>query len=153
MLAGMGATTVHLGLMALKKSFGLLPTFEPYEDLQRLLQTATAGALQVPGWLLAYLNGAVILGFIFGKVFPYLPAGGWLHRGVAFGFLAWLCMGLGFLPANGRGFFGLALGLGAGPAALMLGMLTIYAISMSFFYEVLASRPNASNPPRARRAP
>jgi len=133
-LAGFGATSVHLALMALKRSAGVLPEFDPYEDLQRLLSAATAGSFQPPSWLLAYLNGALILGFVFGRIFPYLPGRSALARGAAFGFAAWLCLGLGLLPLAGRGIFGIDLNLGFSPAALMLAMVMIYAITMSLLY-------------------
>jgi len=42
LLAGAGATTAHIALMAIKHRAGILPEFEPYEDLQRMLASATA---------------------------------------------------------------------------------------------------------------
>ena len=66
LLAGFGATTVHIALMEIKHRAGILPGFEPYEDLQRLLSSMTALAFEPPlSWLLPYINGALILGFVF----------------------------------------------------------------------------------------
>jgi len=132
-LAGMGATTVHLALMALKRYFSVLPELDPYADMQRLL----SGTLQFPEWLLAYVNGGLILGFIFGKVWRFLPGDTAFTRGLSFGTLAWLALGLGLLPLAGHGPFALALGLGPWPAGLMLVMLSVYAVTMSFLYDKL----------------
>ncbi len=135
LLAGFGATAVHIALMAIKHRAGILPGFEPYEDLQRLLSSATAWSFESPfSWLLPYINGALILGFVFGKLFIHLPGRTAIAKGGVFGFAAWLVMGLGLLPLAGRGVFGHELGLGALPAALMLAMIMIYAIVMSLLY-------------------
>ena len=48
LVAGIGATTVHIALMTIKHRAGILPDFEPYEDLQRLLSSMTALSLEAP---------------------------------------------------------------------------------------------------------
>jgi hypothetical protein len=142
LLAGFGATTVHVALMAIKHRAGILPEFEPYEDLQRLLSSMTALSLESPfSWLLPYINGALILGFVFGKLFIHLPGRTPIAKGGAFGFAAWLVMSLGLLPLAGRGVFASELGLGGLPAALMFAMLMIYAIVMSLLYTWLTASP------------
>jgi len=144
LLAGFGATTVHIALMTIKHRAGILPDFEPYEDLQRLLSSMTARPLEFPfSWLLTYINGALILGFVFGKLFIHLPGRTAIAKGGAFGFAAWLVMGLGLLPLAGRGVFARELGLGGLPAALMFAMLMIYAIVMSLLYAWLTAPPRA----------
>ncbi len=144
LLAGFGATMVHAVLMAIKHRTGMLPDFEPYEDLQRLLSSMTARPLEFPfSWLLTYINGALILGFVFGKLFIHLPGRTAIAKGGAFGFAAWLVMGLGLLPLAGRGVFARELGLGGLPAALMFAMLMIYAIVMSLLYAWLRAPPRA----------
>ena len=145
MLAGAGATSVHLALMALKASAGILPAFDPYADLQRLLFGATAGTFQPPSWVLAYVNGGLILGLLFGRLVVYLPGRTPLARGAAFGLIGWLGMGLGLLPLAGRGLFGVRLELGAWPAALMLAMLLIYSITMSVLYDWLTAGAAATS--------
>ncbi len=133
--AGSCASMVHALLMAIKHRAAILPGFEPYEDLQRLLASITDYSLSPPwSWLLPYVNGALILGFAFGKLFALLPARTSIGKGAAFGFAAWLLMGVGFLPLAGRGPFGVRLGYGATPAALMLAMLMVYSIAMSLLY-------------------
>lgn len=140
-LAGTGATLVHVTLMAAKHRAGILPGFEPYDDMQRLLASASGWSLEPPwSWLLPYVNGALVLGFVFGRLFVYLPGRGAIAKGAAFGLAAWLAMGLGFLPLAGRGLFAAGLGLGAGPAALSLAMLMIYAIVMSLLYAGLTKQ-------------
>jgi hypothetical protein len=144
LLAGFGATAVHIVLMAIKHRFGILPDFEPYEDLQRLLTSITALSFESPlSWLLPLINGALVLGFVFGKLFIHLPGRTAIAKGCVFGLVAWLAMGLGLLPLAGRGFFALELGLGVLPAALMLAMIMIYAIVMSLLYAGLTRKPGA----------
>jgi hypothetical protein len=142
LVAGFGATAVHVVLMNIKHRAGILPNFEPYEDLQRLLASSTKLTLDGPfSWLLPLINGAVILGFVFGRLFIHLPGRTAVVKGAAFGFAAWLLMGLGLLPLAGRGVFGYELGLGGLPAALMLVMLMMYAIVMSLIYARLSAPP------------
>ena len=142
LLAGFGATSVHIALMTIKHRAGILPEFEPYEDLQRMLSSVTAMSLESPfSWLLPYINGALILGFVFGKLYIHLPGRTAIVKGGAFGLAAWLMMGLGLLPLAGRGVFAHELGLGAFPAALMFAMLMMYAIVMSMLYAWLTAPP------------
>lgn len=137
-LAGAGATLVHLALMAAKHSTGILPGFEPYEDMQRLLASAAGWSLEPPwSWLLPYVNGALVLGFVFGRLFVYLPGRTAIVKGAAFGFGGWLALSLGFFPLAGRGVFAWKLGLGVWPAALAFAMLMLYAIVMSLLYAAL----------------
>jgi len=140
LLAGLGATSVHAVLMTIKHRTGMLPGFEPYEDLQRLLSSMTPWPHEPPfTWLLPYINGALILGFVFGKLFVHLPGRAAIAKGATFGFAAWLAMGLGILPLSGRGIFAWQLGLGALPAGLMFAMLMGYAIAISVLYAWLAA--------------
>ncbi len=144
LLAGFGATTVHIALMEIKHRAGILPEFEPYEDLQRLLSSMMARSFEPPlSWLLPYINGAFILGFVFGQLFVHLPGRTAVVKGAAFGFVAWLVMGFGLLPLTGRGIFARELGLGGLPASLMLAMLMIYAIVMSLLYAWLTTSAHA----------
>jgi hypothetical protein len=135
LLAGLGASTVHLILMELKQRTGILPAFDPYTDLQRMLSSFSSVALTAPwSWLLPYINGAMLLGFLFGQSFSHLPGRTAWARGVAFGLLAWLLLGLGLLPLAGSGIFAYKLALGIMPALLMLAMLTVYGVAVSLLY-------------------
>jgi hypothetical protein len=148
LLAGMGATLVHVALMTAKHRAGFLPGFEPYDDMQRLLASASGWSLELPwSWLLPYINGALVLGFVFGRLFVHLPGRTAITKGAVFGLAAWLAMGLGFFPLAGRGLFAYRLGLGAWPAALTLAMLMIYAIVMSLLYAGLTNPRQAAAPP------
>jgi len=140
LLAGVGASSVHVALMAIKHRFGLLPEFEPYEDMQRLLSSMTSLSFEEPlSWLLSFINGAMVLGFVFGKLFIHLPGRTTIAKGAVFGLAAWLVLGLGLFPLAGRGVFALELGLGVRPAALMLVMLMTYSIVMSLLYAWLTT--------------
>jgi hypothetical protein len=99
--------------MEIKRIAGILPGFEPYDDLQRLLSSVTTHAIEPPYlWLLSYINGALILGFVFGQLFVHLPGRTAIAKGAVFGFVAWLGMGFGMLPLTGRGIFARELGRG-----------------------------------------
>ncbi len=145
LLAGIGASMVHIALMEIKHRTGILPGFEPYQDLQRLLSSMTVRAFEPPlSWLLPYINGALILGFVFGQLFVYLPGRTAVVKGAVFGSVAWLVLGFGLLPLSGSGIFAHDLGLGVLPATLMLAMLMIYAIVMSLLYAWLTASAHAS---------
>jgi hypothetical protein len=133
--------TVHSVLMLVHSMTGPLPEFRPDHDMQRAL-TWLAGSQLHPllGWLLLFLNGAVIWGFLFGQSYRFLPGERAWQKGLLFGLFAWLLMGLVFFPLVGRGVFAIRLGLGIAPAILLLVMLTAYSVTMSFVYAFLSSR-------------
>jgi hypothetical protein len=138
LLAGLGASSIHLVLMELKHRTGILPEFDPYSDLQRMLSSVASPAIDTSWvWLLTYINGAMLLGFLFGQIFPYLPSKNVFIKGTMFGVFSWLLLGLVFLPLIGSGPFAYALGLGAMPALLMLAMLMVYSIAVSLLYAKL----------------
>jgi hypothetical protein len=143
-LAGFCGTLAHTLLMALKGTLGLLPEFQPYDDLQRGL-SGLLGAAVSPGmaWAVTLLNGAVIWGFAFGKIYRFLPGKNPTQKGVVFGLCAWAVMGLVFFPLLGRGLFARGLGLSFAPAALMLAMLLAYSVTMSLAYHRLNARPRS----------
>lgn len=135
LLAGLGASMVHLILMEIKHRYGLLPAFEPYDDIQRALGAFSLNRLEPPfSWLLPYVNGAMVLGFVFGQFFSRLPGHSPWVKGALFGCFAWLVLGLVILPLAGSGIFASQLGLGISPALLMFAMLMIYAVIMSWLY-------------------
>lgn len=93
------------------------------------------------GWLLLFVNGAVIWGFVFGQVYRFLPGKGPWPKGVFFGVCVWIVMGLVFFPLVDRGVFAVKLGLGIAPAILMLTMLLTYSVTMSLVYHRLNRVP------------
>jgi hypothetical protein len=139
--AGLCGSVAHSGLMFLKGWVGWLPSFQPYADLQRALGDLIGTSVHpaVP-WVLSFANGALVLGFLFGRVHAMLPGRSGLMKGVAFGVLGWLVMGLVFFPLLGRGLFATGAGLGTLPAFFSLLMLLGYSVVMSLAYSVLAPR-------------
>ncbi len=155
LLAGLAGTLAHTLLMSLKAASGLLPAFQPYAALQRVLAEALlAGAWEPAGfpllsYALSWFNGAVVAGFVFARVYRRLPGGAGWRRGLAFGAAAWCVMGLAMFPALGLGPFGWAAG-GAGAAAFSLAMLLAYGGAMGAAYGAL--RPDARSRRRRRDA-
>ena len=90
-------------------------------------------------WLLGFVNGAVIWGFVFGQAYRFLPGKSPWQKGVFFGVCAWAVMGLVFFPLVDRGIFAVRLGLGIAPAILLLVMLLAYSVTMSIVYHLLNS--------------
>jgi hypothetical protein len=124
--------------MWLKARSGVLPEFNPYVDLQRTIMSAM-GAL-VPQsllWAIAFLNGALLVSFVFHRTYDFLPGKSSITKGVAFGVLAWVAMGLVLFPLIGEGLFASAVGRGFLPALLSLAMLLIYGLTLSVIYSNL----------------
>ena len=101
--AGLAGSAAHSCLMFLKTRAGLLPSFQPYDDLQRLLGDLVGGSVgpAVP-WLLSFANGALVLGFLFGRTYRLLPGRNGAVKGLIFGLIGWILMGLIFFPLLGR---------------------------------------------------
>jgi len=132
---------VHSTLMLVHSRTGPLPEFRPDADMQRVL-TWVAGSDLHPfiSWLFLFINGGVIWGFLFGQSYRFLPGQRAWQKGLLFGLFAWALMGFVFFPLVGRGVFAIQLGLGIGPAILLLLMLTAYSITMSCIYALLNRR-------------
>jgi len=124
--------------MFLKSHFDFLPSFHPYEDLQRTLSELVGSSVHpwVP-WALSLLNGSIVLGFIFGRTYQLLPGGSGAAKGFVFGLLGWLVMGLLFFPILGRGAFATQVGLGFLPAVFSLLMVLSYSIVMGMAYSTM----------------
>jgi hypothetical protein len=136
--AGLCGSAAHSGLMFLKSWLGLLPSFHPYEDLQQALSQLVGSSVHplVP-WALSFLNGAVVLGILFGRIYRLLPGRRGAMKGFVFGVLGWLAMGLLFFPMLDRGLFATQAGLGLLPALFSLMMLLTYGITMGIAYSAL----------------
>jgi hypothetical protein len=137
-IAGFCGTVVHALLMLVHSRSGPLPGFQPNEDIQRGLLWLVG--TEVPAgvaWLLSFVNGAIVWGFVFAQTYRFLPGNSPLFKGASFGVCAWLIMGLLFFPLVDRGFFAVKLGLGIAPATLMLGALLAYSVTMSLVYHFL----------------
>ena len=127
--------------MYLKSRTGLLPSFQPYESFQAVLGRMSGGEVHplVP-WALSFLNGATILGFAFGRLYPHLPGRSGAVKGLAFGVAGWLAMGLAFFPLIGFGPFATGLRLGAAPALFSLAMILVYGLVLGAVYGALNAR-------------
>ena len=137
-VAGLCGTAAHSLLLLVHSKSGPLPDFQPNEDIQQALSWLTGADIH-PGvaWLLLFVNGALIWGFVFGQVYRFLPGKKAWRKGVFFAVSAWMVMGLVFYPIVDRGIFASRLGLGMAPAVLMLIMLLTYSVTMSLVYDRL----------------
>ena len=138
LIAGLCGASVHSLLVLVHGKSGPLPEFNPNDDIQRGLSWLT-GTEMHPGvaWLLVFVNGAMIWGFVFGQAYRFLPGKKPWRKGVFFGVCAWIAMGLVFFPLVDRGIFAVKLGLGMAPAILLLVMLLAYCVTMSLVYHLL----------------
>jgi hypothetical protein len=144
--AGLCGTAAHSGLMFLKAWMGLLPAFHPYEDLQQALTELVGSSVPaaIP-WALSFLNGAVVLGMLFGRTYRLLPGRSGAAKGFVFGVLGWIVMGVLFFPMLGRGLFATQVGLGLLPALFSLLMLLTYSLIMGMAYSALNAKNVAAS--------
>jgi hypothetical protein len=137
-IAGFCGTVVHSLLILVHSRSGPLPGFQPNEDIQRGLSWLVGTEVDTAFvWLLSFVNGAIVWGFVFGQTYRFLPGNSPWLKGICFGVCAWLAMGLLFFPLVDRGIFAAKLGLGIAPAMLMLGALLAYSVTMSLVYNLL----------------
>lgn len=137
-VAGAAGSLVHVVLMYFKSRSGLLPAFQPYQSFQATLAhwAGTNVPATVP-WALSFLNGMTILSFLFSRLYRLLPGKSGVAKGVIFGFIGWLVMGLIFFPVIGLGPFATGIGLGLGPALFSFVMLQAYSIVLGTVYGLL----------------
>lgn len=115
-----------------------LPSFQPYHELQAALSQLFGRSVHpaVP-WALSFLNGSVLLGFLFGRAYRWLPGECGAAKGLVFGVLGWMLMGLVFFPLLGRGVFATGAGLGLQPALFSLLMVLSYSVILGLVYSKL----------------
>lgn len=140
-IAGLAGTIVHFSFMYFKSRIGLLPEFQPYQSFQAALSRWIGSNVPatVP-WALSFLNGMTVLGFLFGRMNRLLPGRTGATKGVTFGLIGWVLMGLIFFPLIGLGPFAFGVGLGIAPALLSLAMLLTYSVVLGTVYATLNSR-------------
>ncbi len=137
-IAGSAGTIMHFLFMHFKSRIGLLPSFQPYQSFQIAL-SHWLGA-DVPAavpWVLSFANGMTILGFLFARINRVLPGRNGATKGLTFGLIGWVFMGLIFFPLIGLGPFAVGAGLGIGPAVLSLAMLLTYSVVLGTVYAAL----------------
>jgi hypothetical protein len=140
LIAGTSGTIVHYLFMYFKARSGLLPSFQPYHSFQLALSYwAGANVPAIVPWALSFLNGMAILGFLFGRLNRRLPGRNGLTKGLSFGVIGWVLMGLIFFPLIGLGPFAVGVGSGPGPALLSLAMVLTYSVVLGTVYVALES--------------
>jgi hypothetical protein len=141
LIAGFCGALVHFAFMHLKSQLGLLPDFQPYQSFQMALSRWVGRDVPaIVPLVLSFLNGMTLLGFLFGRIFRLLPGRTGAAKGLSFGLIGWVLMGLIFFPVIGLGPFAVWVGAGIGPALLSLGMLLTYSIVLGTVYGALGSR-------------
>ena len=139
-VAGVCGNAAHLLLMFLKSWMGLLPSFQPYESLQSTLSHFIGSNVHpIVPWVLSFLNGATISGFLFARNYRQLPGKNGWTKGLVFGLFGWTTMGLIFFPLLGLGLFATQIGLGIAPALFSLVMFLAYSVVMGTVYDALNS--------------
>ncbi len=137
-IAGLSGMIVHSVLMYLKSRTGLLPSFHPYQSFQATLSYWVGENVPaIVPWALSFLNGMTIMGFLFARMNKLLPGRTGAAKGLTFGVIGWLLMGLIFFPAIGLGPFAMRVGAGIGPALWSLAMLLTYSIVLGTVYVAL----------------
>ena len=142
-IAGLSGTPVHFLFMYFKTRAGILPSFQPYQTLQLTLNrwVGTEVPAFVP-WALSFVNGMAILGFLFARIYQLLPGRNGTTKGLTFGLMGWIFMGLIFFPVIGLGPFAFGAGLGIAPTLLSLAMLLTYSLVLGTVYSALDAWPS-----------
>ncbi|MFZ0195793.1 MAG: DUF6789 family protein [Pseudolabrys sp.] len=140
LIAGLCGTIVHFLFMYFKSRSGFLPSFQPYQALQATLSywVGTNVPAFVP-WMLSFVNGMAILGFLFARIYRFLPGRSGAAKGLTFALIGWMLMGLIFFPLIGLGPFAIRVGAGLGPTLLSLSMLLSYSLVLGTVYAALNS--------------
>ena len=139
-IAGLCGSVAHSLLMYLKSRAGFLPSFQPYDNLQAVLSQLTGNNIHpIFPWALSFLNGSTLVGFLFVRIFRWLPGNTGAIKGLFYGIVGWAIMGLVFFPLIGVGFFAFQVGLGIAPAFFSLAMLLTYSVAMGVLYDALNS--------------
>lgn len=77
---------MHFVFMYAKSRLGILPSFHPYQSFQTALgHWVGADVPAIVPWLLSFLNGMAILGFLFGRLKRLLPGETGITKGLTFG--------------------------------------------------------------------
>ncbi len=131
MISGFVATVVLSFIMLMKDQMGVMPELNAIRMMANMMGTGLA-----MGWIAHFMIGTVLWGALFGLVENRLP-GKTLTSGVVFAVAAWLLMMIGPMPMSGAGLFGMALGIMAPMATLL--MHVIWGLALAFAFEHLPS--------------
>ncbi|MFP3943795.1 MAG: DUF6789 family protein [Alphaproteobacteria bacterium] len=138
-IAGFIATLVLSALMLVKSSMGMMPQLDAVAMLSGM-GAEYSGLPQTPtvGWVLHFLVGTVLWGGLFALTAGVWPGRNYAVKGIAFSIVAWIAMMVIVMPMAGAGFFGLAMGVGAPIATLVLHI--IFGAVLGVVYGRLAVR-------------
>jgi len=117
-VAGLIATGVLSAVLLIQASLGALPQV----NMIAMLATLVSASMLV-GWIAHFVIGALLWGLLYALIYPRIPGRGPVAKALAFAVGAWLAMMILLLPATGAGLFGLAIGLSAPIATLVLHLL------------------------------
>lgn len=122
--AGFVATVVLSALMLMKSAMGMMPELNPIQMIAKM-GSSYLGLPLTPaiGWLMHFLIGTVLWGVLFAVLESSLPGNALWVRGALFSIGAWLLMMIIMMPLAGAGLFGLALGMLAPIATLVLHLV------------------------------
>ena len=119
--AGFIATVALSALMVLKAMMGMLPQMNAIKMLAAMAHSFMGTpVIPVVGWLLHFIIGSIVWGFLFALLYERIPTQTPAVKGLIFGTAAWLLMMIMVMPMAGAGLFGLDLGIGAPIATLVL---------------------------------
>jgi len=103
-IAGLCGSLAHSLLMYFKFRSGLLPTFQPYANLQMVLSIWIGRDVHpIVPWALSFINGSTFVGFFFGLSYRWLPGDNGATKGLIYGACGWVAMGLLFFSAARSG--------------------------------------------------
>ena len=120
-LAGFVATVALSAMMVLKAKMGMLPQMNAIKMLAAMAHSFMGTpVIPVVGWLLHFIIGSIVWGFLFALLYERIPTQTPAVKGLIFGTAAWLLMMIMVMPMAGAGLFGLHLGIGAPIATLVL---------------------------------
>ena len=139
MVAGFVATLVLSALMLMKSTMGVMPELDVIQMLTGMAHMRMGlPANPTVGWILHFMIGTVVWGFLFVFIYDRLPGRGAVLKGIVFGALAWLLMMLIPMPMAGAGLFGLNMSLMAPVMTLMLHL--IWGAVLGSVFNMLGSR-------------
>jgi hypothetical protein len=137
-LSSLAGSALQSVLMFAKSWFGLLPYLQPYEAMQARLKDLFGTLL--PGelvWTLSLINGALLIGGLFGLLYARLPMRHAMLKGLTLGLVSWALFLVTIFPLLGYGLFGLAMNHGAEPALFSFMMIVTYSVTYGYAYERL----------------
>jgi uncharacterized membrane protein YagU involved in acid resistance len=137
MIAGFAATVVLSLLMIMKGATGLMPQLDVITMLSGMAQSMVGMGGAGSGWLIHFLIGTVLWGFLFALLYDRLPGSQAIAKGMSFGVLAWVLMMILAMPMAGAGLFGVKLGMMAPVMTLILHL--IWGAVLGFVFSGLST--------------